>query len=227
MSIKAIFSGEIIKFETFDGRFWEGSINTFRKLYPKMANVKGKKRPDDELARFLAYCQSHRLMPGEQCMLTGTDQFVTSYHTYNQMANLTGACGGITMGLVWEEMETGRRVLDHAAGFSPKTHRPVAAWSNVVKMVDVNGKTEFVDFHTVCPLEEISESSPVWRRMPSWMAMKVAVSRALRMAFPIELASVFTQEEMGVDPEDPDVKIEGKASGTDEAIKEAEQLVGA
>ena len=91
----------------------------------------------------------------------------------------------------------------------------VGGWAEVI----VDGK----NFPVVAKvsLAEYNKGQSTWKNMPSTMIRKVALVQALREAFPTELGSLYSKEEMGIDESKIiNVQQEAKEEIKNEANKE-------
>ena len=148
---------------------------------------------NDEFEVFLLICKSSGLNPFKRQIYAiqrgGQMTIQTSIDGYRLIAERTGC---------------------YAPGKEPTyemgEHLPISATAFVKKRTSDGfwheiGATAYWD-------EYAQKNSPFWSRMPRLMLSKCAESLALRRAFPNELSGIYTEDEMGQDPQSKPVDIE-------------------
>lgn len=195
---------------------------------------------DNEIAMFIAHCQSHRLDPfvrDAYLVKYGNSpaSIITSYQVFNRRARKCADYAGIESGVV---TLTPKGTIQHKQGNAvyPKIDGTlVGGWAKVY----VRGWEAPV--YVEVSLSDYSTGRANWAKMPGVMIEKVAKSAAWRTAYPDEFSGMYTSEEMDqatkIEPErietvEPDLlqpirdrlrKFADKAECED--LKEATQLV--
>lgn len=182
--------------ETWDNRSVAMSIKLAREVLPC-----GQNASPVELATFLCWCQANRLDPiRKQAHLVKYKAgepaaFVVSYWVFMERAQRHPEFGGVKQGIIWEV--GGKRQRGGAAEFTPdKDHKIVGSWAQVTR------KDCPEPFDVEVPWDEMAQKkrdgslNRNWARQPTTMAVKVALSRALRLAFSEEFGDQYTDAEL-------------------------------
>lgn len=148
-----------------------------------------------ELALFVAYCQTHRLDPigAKDAYLikygNGPASMVTNYQVFNRRARKSPDYRGIESGVV---------VLGNDQKVHHKPGSAVYGWEQLLggwARVHVAGWE--VPVYAEANLSDYSTGRSQWAKMPGVMIEKVAKSVAWRTAYPEEFGGMYSTEEMG------------------------------
>ncbi len=179
----------VVKFEALGGVV-EFTISDVRELMVKG----GGKLTDKECIAFMQLCKFQKLNPwtGEAYPIKfGEDfQMVVGYETYKRRAEENPEYIGRKSGIV---VLRGNDVIQKEGTCLYPGESLVGGWCRVYR--NKNGK-EDETFKEVS-LAEYNKGQANWKTKPCTMIEKVAVSQALRAAFPTDYEGLYTESEMG------------------------------
>lgn len=157
--------------------------------------AKGNKAVTDrEVVVFMNLCKYRKLNPflNEAYLVKFGDeaQIVAGKEALMRKAEESPRYKGHRAGII---VLREKEVVELEGCFKLQTDVLVGGWAEVI----VDGKT----FPVVAKvaLAEYNKGQSTWKAMPSTMIRKVALVQALREAFPTELGSLYSKEELGVD----------------------------
>lgn len=149
---------------------------------------------DQEIKLFLELCKYQKLNPfvGEAYPIKfGNDfQLVVGYETYKRRAEENPTYLGRKSGIVVLRDKT---VIQKEGTCLYPGEELIGGWCRVSR--DKNGKQE--ETYKEVGLKEYDKGMANWKTKPCTMIEKVAVSQALRSAFPMDYAGLYTAEEAG------------------------------
>lgn len=162
----------------------ESNVSTFEKrIQDNMKLIRNQVAPSatpQEFELFIYQCKHHQLDPLTKQIYfmknKGRVTTITSIDGYRSIAHRTGKYAGKDP-VKWTYDEKGKLVC---------------ADVTVYKFVEGH-KCAFTEFAFY---DEYKSGTPTWQKMPKVMLAKVAEAKALRSAFPSELGSLYTQDEM-------------------------------
>lgn len=210
INTREIALGNPCDIETYDNRKLQSvDVKLVREL---LAGI--EKATDMEVAAFIAFCASNGYDPfRKQAYLikykdTEPASFVVSYHVFLDRANKHPQFDGFEMGIVW--LVDGQKVLGQPLDYKKdKHHELVGGWSRVHR------KDRKFPFYREVPWAEMAATyrdrqgaqvlNRNWRLMPTTMAVKTPLCRALRDAFPDELGGTYADVEPMLPPERSDL----------------------
>jgi len=149
---------------------------------------------DQEIKLFMELCKYQKLNPfvGEAYPIKfGNDfQMVVGYDAYKRRAEENPAYSGRKSGIV---VLRGEAVVQKEGTCLYPGEELIGGWCRVYR--ERNGKTK-EDYKEV-GFKEYDKGQANWKSKPCTMIEKVAVSQALRAAFPNDYAGIYTEEEAG------------------------------
>lgn len=188
------------KYETAFGTV-ELSIDTIKKYLVKGS---ASKVTDQECAMFLNLCKFQRLNPfvNEAYLIKFGDdaQMVVGYGAYKRRAEENPAFKGLKDGII---VMRGDAVVQKEGVCLYPGETLIGGWCRVL----VEGKE---DVYREVSLAEYDKNQAEWKTKKATMINKVAVSQALRTAFPKDYEGLYSDSEIGpvvVVDEEPEVKI--------------------
>ena len=150
---------------------------------------------EQEIRLFIELCKYQKLNPfiGEAYAIKFGDEFqmVIGYDTYKRRAEENPAYRGRKSGIV---VLRGSQVIQKEGTCLYPGEELIGGWCRVFRQM-ANGQ-EIEEFKEVS-LAEYDKKMANWKSKPCTMIEKVAVSQALRAAFPKDYTSLYTAEEMG------------------------------
>lgn len=183
---------------------------------------------DQEVLLFAKMCEAQKLNPfvtGEVYLIkfgTQPAQMVIGYDTYKRRAEENPSYLYTESGIV---VLRGNQVLQKPGACIYPSEQLVGGWCRVHKLKGT---------HEVCTYKEVGfkeydKSNAIWKEKPCTMIEKVAISQALREAFPKDYEGLYTQEELA--PAEYRVVIDGTGNENgddnpviiDEPITQAER----
>lgn len=183
---------------------------------------------DQEVLLFAKMCEAQKLNPfvtGEVYLIkfgTQPAQMVIGYDTYKRRAEENPNYLYTESGIV---VLRGNQVLQKPGACIYPSEQLVGGWCRVHKLKGT---------HEVCTYKEVGfkeydKSNAIWKEKPCTMIEKVAISQALREAFPKDYEGLYTQEELA--PAEYRVVIDGTGNENgddnpviiDEPITQAER----
>ncbi len=183
---------------------------------------------DQEVLLFAKMCEAQKLNPfvtGEVYLIkfgTQPAQMVIGYDTYKRRAEENPNYLYTESGIV---VLRGNQVLQKPGACIYPSEQLVGGWCRVHKL---KGKQEVHTYKEV-GFKEYDKGNTIWKEKPCTMIEKVAISQALREAFPKDYEGLYTQEELA--PAEYQVVIDGTVNGNgndapviiDEPITQAER----
>lgn len=159
---------------------------------------------DGEIKMFMAMCQAQKLNPfvtGEVHLIKyGSEaaQMVIGYDTYKRRADENPNFLYKVSGIV---VQRGDEIVKKEGACIYPTETLIGGWCKVHR---VRHEKEVIVYKEVS-FSEYNKGKALWKEKPCTMIEKVAVSQALREAFPKDYEGLYTSEEIGeiVTP-DPD-----------------------
>lgn len=154
---------------------------------------------DQEIRLFIELCKFQRLNPfvGEAYAIKfgGDFQMVVGYDTYKRRAEENPSYRGRESGIV---VLRGDQVITKKGTCLYPKETLLGGWCKVYR--EMNGQV--VEEYKEVSLEEYDKKQANWKTKPCTMIEKVAVSQALRSAFPKDYTGLYTAEEAGTVSED-------------------------
>lgn len=151
---------------------------------------------DKEAILFLQLCKSQKLNPwtGEAYPIKfgGDFQMVVGYETYKRRAEDNPEYIGRKSGIV---VLRGNEVIQKEGTCLYPGEQLVGGWCRVYRMKRDKEDETFKEVS----LKEYDKGQANWKTKPCTMIEKVAVSQALRAAFPKDFEGMYTESEMGTD----------------------------
>jgi len=149
---------------------------------------------DKEIKLFMELCKYQKLNPftGEAYAIKFGSEFqmVVGYETYKRRAEENPAYRGRKSGIV---VLRGDQVLQKEGTCLYPSEILIGGWCRVSVQ-----RVEFMDeMYKEVSLEEYNKGQANWKTKPGTMIEKVAVSQALRAAFPTDYQGLYTAEEFG------------------------------
>lgn len=160
--------------------------------------VRGNARvvTEGEVRMFLALCKAQKLNPfitGEVHLIKYSEnepaQMVIGYDTYKRRADDNPNYLYKESGIV---VQRGNEIVKKEGACLYPTESLIGGWCRVHK---VRNEKEVIVYKEVT-FHEYNKGKALWKVMPCTMIEKVAVSQALREAFPKEYEGLYTAEEM-------------------------------
>lgn len=149
---------------------------------------------DQEIRLFMELCKYQKLNPfvGEAYPIKfGSDfQLVVGYETYKRRAEENPTYVGRKSGIV---VLRGDEVIQKEGTCLYPKEDLIGGWCRVLR--DKNGKVD--ETFKEVGLKEYDKGQANWKTKPCTMIEKVAVSQALRAAFPKDYEGLYTMEEAG------------------------------
>lgn len=156
---------------------------------------------DQEIALFINLCKYQGLNPfvNEAYAIKFGDDFqmVIGYDTYKRRAEENPAYRGRKSGIVVLRGE--QVVLKEGTCLYP-SEKLIGGWCRVYRESHGN----IVEDYKEVSLEEYDKKQANWNSKPATMIEKVAVSQALRSAFPKDFSGLYTAEELPIQEEPGD-----------------------
>lgn len=181
-------STEMVRYETAFGEVAISSDDVKKYLVRGDAS----KVTDQEIKLFIELCRYQKLNPfvGEAYAIKfGSDfQLVVGYETYKRRAEEDPTYAGRKSGIV--VMRGDNIVQKEGTCLYPKEEL-IGGWCRVFRKK--NGEVE--ETYKEVGLKEYDKGQANWKSKPCTMIEKVAVSQALRAAFPRDYAGLYTAEE--------------------------------
>jgi phage recombination protein Bet len=145
---------------------------------------------NEEITLFMNLCAYRQLNPFlNECYLikysTAPVQIVTNYEVFLNRADANSHYKGKKQGVI---VEVDGQEITREGKRLRKGERLLAGWCRVLRD-DRDDEYCEVDF------EEYNKNQSTWKTMPATMIVKVAVSQALRQAFPNELSGLYSDAE--------------------------------
>lgn len=160
--------------------------------------VRGKAEyvTEGEVKMFMALCKAQKLNPfvtGEVHLIKYSReepaQMVIGYDTYKRRADENPSFLYKESGIV---VQRGNEIVKKEGACLYPTETLIGGWCRVHK---VRNEREVVTYKEVA-FSEYNKGKSTWKAIPCTMIEKVAVSQALREAFPRDYEGMYTQEEM-------------------------------
>lgn len=152
---------------------------------------------EQEIRLFIELCKFQKLNPfvGEAYAIKfGQDfQMVVGYDTYKRRAEQNPSYCGRKSGIV---VTRGNEVIQKEGTCLYPGESLIGGWCRVFREMP-NGRMD--ESYKEVSLEEYDKKQANWKTKPATMIEKVAVSQALRAAFPSDYTGLYTSEEVGGD----------------------------
>lgn len=149
-----------------------------------------------EIKMFLALCKAQKLNPfvsGEVHLIKYSEsepaQMVIGYDTYKRRADENPSFLYKESGIV---VQRGNEIVKKEGACLYPTESLIGGWCRVHK---VRNEREVLTYKEVS-FNEYNKGKALWKSLPCTMIEKVAVSQALREAFPKDYEGMYTAEEM-------------------------------
>lgn len=154
-----------------------------------------KELNEQEIRLFIELCKYQKLNPfiGEAYAIKFGDEFqmIIGYDTYKRRAEENPAYRGRKSGIV---VLRGSQVVQKEGTCLYPGEELIGGWCRVFREM-ANGQP--IEEYKEVSLAEYDKKMANWKSKPCTMIEKVAVSQALRAAFPKDYTSLYTAEEMG------------------------------
>lgn len=175
---------------------------------------------DREIKLFMELCKYQRLNPftGEAYPIKfGSDfQMVVGYETYKRRAEENPAYRGRKSGIV--VVRSGQVIQKEGTCVYP-SEELIGGWCRVFVQ-----RPEFKDeMYKEVSLEEYNKGQANWKTKPATMIEKVAVSQALRAAFPTDYQGLYTAAEFGADGKLTEEYVQAEVVG--EELSEEDEIL--
>ena len=150
---------------------------------------------DQEVILFAKMCEAQKLNPfvtGEVYLIkfgTQPAQMVVGYDTYKRRAEENPQYLFKENGIV---VQRGNEIVQKPGACLYPSEKLVGGWCKVHKL---KGDREVVTFKEV-GFDEYNKGNAIWKEKPCTMIEKVAISQALREAFPKDYEGLYTAEEL-------------------------------
>ena len=150
---------------------------------------------DQEVILFAKMCEAQKLNPfvtGEVYLIkfgTQPAQMVVGYDTYKRRAEENPQYLFKENGIV---VQRGNEIVQKPGACIYPSEKLVGGWCKVHKL---KGDREVVTFKEV-GFDEYNKGNAIWKEKPCTMIEKVAISQALREAFPKDYEGLYTAEEL-------------------------------
>lgn len=158
-----------------------------------------------EIKMFLALCKAQKLNPfvsGEVHLIKYSEnepaQMVIGYDTYKRRADDNPNYLYRESGIV---VQRGNEIVKKEGACLYPTETLIGGWCRVHK---VRNEREVITYKEVA-FSEYNKGKALWKSLPCTMIEKVAVSQALREAFPKDYEGMYTAEEMPVYDSDNEI----------------------
>lgn len=150
---------------------------------------------DQEVVLFCRMCEAQKLNPfvaGEVYLIkfgTQPAQMVVGYDTYKRRAEENPGYLYKESGIV---VTRGDKIVMKLGACIYPTEKLIGGWCKVHK---IKGEREVVTYKEV-GFDEYNKGNAIWKEKPCTMIEKVAISQALREAFPKDFEGLYTAEEL-------------------------------
>ncbi len=150
---------------------------------------------DQEVFLFIKMCEAQKLNPfatGEVYLIKFGDQpaqLVVGYDTYKRRAEENPNHLYTESGIV---VVRGQEVVQKQGACLYPTEKLIGGWCRVHKLKNNKEVTTYKE----CGLDEYDKKQSVWKDKPCMMMEKVAVSQALREAYPKDYEGLYTEAEI-------------------------------
>lgn len=180
---------------------------------------------DQEVVMFIKLCQGQKLNPfvqGEAYLIkfgTQPAQMVIGYDTYKRRAEENPYYLYMESGIV---VQRGNQIVKKEGACLYPTEALIGGWCRVHK--EKNGR-EAITFKEV-GFAEYNKGNAIWKEKPCTMIEKVAISQALREAFPKDYEGLYTSAEIidsDFNPDAPAAPTPAEPVVIDEPITQAER----
>lgn len=155
---------------------------------------------DQDVMLFLKLCEAQKLNPfiGEVHLIkygNSPAQTVVGYQAYRKRAENNPSHLYCESGIVVQR----GNVIDHKLGTCTYPgEKLLGGWCKVYKVRMIGQEArEIVGAYKEVSLTEYDSGRALWKSKPATMIEKVAISQALREAYPADFAGLYTPEEMG------------------------------
>ena len=150
---------------------------------------------DQEVGLFIKLCQGQKLnpfVPGEAYLIKfgkSAAQMVIGYDTYKRRAEDNPNYLYMESGIV---VQRGSQIVQKEGACLYPTETLIGGWCRVHK---AKGNREVCTFKEV-GFSEYNKGNAIWKEKPCTMVEKVAISQALREAFPKDYEGLYTSAEI-------------------------------
>lgn len=168
---------------------------------------------DQEVILFARMCEAQKLNPfvtGEVYLIkfgTQAAQMVVGYDTYKRRAEENPYYLYKESGIV---VSRGNEIVQKPGACIYPTEKLIGGWCRVHKL---KGEREVATYKEV-GFDEYNKSNAIWKEKPCTMIEKVAISQALREAFPKDYEGLYTAEELA--PAEYKVVVGAASSATEQ-----------
>lgn len=189
--------------------------------------VRGNGRvSDQEVFLFIKMCEAQKLNPfatGEVYLIKFGEQpaqLVVGYDTYKRRAEENPNHLYTESGIV---VVRGNEVVQKQGACLYPTEKLIGGWCRVHKLKNDKEVTTYKE----CGLDEYDKKQSVWKEKPCMMMEKVAVSQALREAYPKDYEGLYTEAEISptgnIPSSEESVQQPIEATVIDEVITQSER----
>ena len=178
----------ITKFETA-----YGTVELSPEIVTKYLKRGNAELTDQEITLFINLCKFQKINPfvGEAYAIKFGSEFqmIVGYDTYKRRAEDNAAYRGRKSGIT---VLRGQEIVQKEGCCLYPNETLVGGWCRVYRMLHDKEVEDIVEVS----LAEYNKKQANWNTKPATMIQKVAVSQALRAAFPKDYTGLYTQEEM-------------------------------
>lgn len=177
-----------------------GSVTLSPEIVSNYLKRGNKNLTDQDITLFINLCKYHKLNPfvNEAYAIKFGDDFqmVIGYDTYKRRAEENPAYRGRKSGIV---VLRGDQVVQKEGTCIYPSEKLIGGWCRVFR--ELHGSV--VEDYKEVSLTEYDKGQSNWKTKPATMIEKVAVSQALRSAFPTDFAGIYTAEELPAQEDAP------------------------
>ena len=201
----------IVKYESPQGEV-QLSLETVKKYLARGDQA----LTDSEAMMFIKLCQYQKLNPftneAYAIKFSGKFQIITGYDTFKRRADAHPHYYGRKSGIT---VMRGNDVVQKEGTCVYPTETLLGGWCRVYRK---RGESEIEEVFREVSMAEYSKGQSTWKAMPATMINKVAVSQALRDAFPLEYAGLYSDAELSPEPVDVKIPANGTVSAESEVV---------
>lgn len=146
---------------------------------------------DQEVVMFINLCKYKKLNPflNEAYLVKfkgAPAQIIVGKEAFMKKAETNPNFDGMEAGLI---VQSGDEILEIEGSFMSPKDKLLGGWAKVYR------KDRHFPYVSKVSLQEYSKGQSTWKNIPSTMIRKTAIVQAMREAFPVELGSMYTEEE--------------------------------